>query len=222
MKGDGTVVAWGSNSRGQSLVPAGLSGVTAVSGGGSHSLAVKGDGTVVAWGSNTSGQSLVPAGLSGVTAVSAGASHSLALKGDGTVVAWGYDGNGQSSVPAGLSRVTAVSAGAFHSLALVPAIASTSSATAAVTAGVLSASLTSVAFDAVDFSHTPQAVTAAATLTADDLTGTESGWAVTLQSSALVFTDLDNVTDSSEDIAATALALAPVTAVTTGAGDTFA
>ena len=105
-------------------MPSGLSGVTAIAAGVSHSLALKGDGTVVAWGCGAGadlGQCSVPSGLSGVTAIAAGGSHSLASKGDGTVVAWGcagYDA-GQCSVPSGLSRVTAVAAGGSHSLALV-------------------------------------------------------------------------------------------------------
>src|SRR5678815_5052318 len=47
---DGTVVAWGDNSYGQSTVPPGLSGVIALAAGGTFSQALKQDGTVVAWG----------------------------------------------------------------------------------------------------------------------------------------------------------------------------
>ncbi len=112
------VVAWGDNYNGQTTVPAGLSGVTAISAGGYHSLALKSNGTLVAWGYNGDGQTTVPAGLSGVTAISAGYYHSLALKADGTVVAWGYNGYGQTYIPAGLSSVTAIAAGEYHSLAL--------------------------------------------------------------------------------------------------------
>ena len=116
--GPGTVVAWGGNDYGQTNVPAGLSGVTAISAGAYHSLALKSDGTVVAWGENYFGESTVPAGLSGVTAVAAGNEVSLALKSDGTVVAWGYNDYGETNVPAGLSGVTAIAAGFFQSLAL--------------------------------------------------------------------------------------------------------
>jgi hypothetical protein len=73
------VVAWGYNVVGQSTIPAGLTGVTAISAGGYHSLALKNDGTVVAWGWNLLGQSTVPAGLSGVTAIAAGGYHNLAI-----------------------------------------------------------------------------------------------------------------------------------------------
>src|SRR5947208_233919 len=48
----GTVLAWGcggGNDFGQCTVPSGLSGVTAIAAGLSHSLALKSDGTVVDW-----------------------------------------------------------------------------------------------------------------------------------------------------------------------------
>ena len=120
-----TVQAWGSNSSGQTTVPAGaLSGVTAISAGGHHTVALKDDGTVVAWGDNTAGQTTVPGGLSGVTAISAGFNHTVALKAGeagqagGTVVAWGDNGSGQTTVPVGLSGVTAISGGGAHTVAL--------------------------------------------------------------------------------------------------------
>ena len=83
------VVAWGDNSLGQTAVPSGLSGVVAISAGGTHTMALKSDGTVSSWGYNASGETNVPAGLSGVVAVSAGRAYSLALQPDGTVTGWG-------------------------------------------------------------------------------------------------------------------------------------
>ena len=155
---DGQVYAWGSNSQGRlgdggtttqrnSPVAVTLaSGVsaTAVSGGGSHSLAVGSDGQVYAWGSNGQGRlgdgtttqrnSPVAVTLaSGVsaTAVSAGNFHSLAVGSNGKVYAWGFNGNGQLgdgttdnknspiavTLASGVSA-TAVSAGNAHSLAV--------------------------------------------------------------------------------------------------------
>jgi alpha-tubulin suppressor-like RCC1 family protein len=118
-----------------------LSGITAVSAGGSHSLALLENGTAMAWGENSSGQlgdgtendSNVPvavSGLSEVVAVAAGSDHSLALLSDGTVMAWGNNGNGQlgngsetkSALPvavSGLSGVKAIAAGERFSLALL-------------------------------------------------------------------------------------------------------
>ncbi len=135
--GDGSISA----SSALPVAVSGLSGVTSVSAGGFHTLALLGSGTVVAWGENEYGQlgnggttmSNVPVavtGLTGVTAVAAGGHHSLALLGNGTVMAWGDNEHGQlgigstkeSSVPVligGLTGVKAIAAGAEHSLALL-------------------------------------------------------------------------------------------------------
>src|SRR6185295_8825029 len=54
--------------------PAGLSNVTVIAAGDTHSLALKSDGTVVGWNG-----ALVPAGLSNVTAIAAGRNFSLLI-----------------------------------------------------------------------------------------------------------------------------------------------
>jgi alpha-tubulin suppressor-like RCC1 family protein len=152
LKSDGTVWAWGDNADGQlgngtlfniNVVPvpvSGLTEITAIAGGGHHSLALNNDGTVWAWGSNDSGQlgngtntdSNVPvqvSGLTGITAIAAGWDHSLALKNGGTVWAWGHNGDGElgdgtnywSNVPvqvSGLTGITKIAGGHWHSLAL--------------------------------------------------------------------------------------------------------
>lgn len=164
---DGTVRSWGYNGAGQlgngsttgpescvngvscSDVPvpvSGLSGVTQVSAGDLHNLALLSDGTVMAWGYNQNGElgdgtsghgaeansdtPVLVSGLSGVTQISAGNYHSLALLSDGTVEAWGWDelwqlGNveteEESDVPvpvSGLSGVTAIAAGNGQSYAV--------------------------------------------------------------------------------------------------------
>lgn len=121
------VVAWGSNGSGQLgdgtttnrstpvyVVGTGgtgrLTGVTKVSAGNNHSLALTPSG-VYAWGANslgqlgdgTSAQRSVPSlvkdsqgtgTLSGVTDIAAGANHTLAITPSG-LMAWGFNGSGQ-------------------------------------------------------------------------------------------------------------------------------
>jgi uncharacterized repeat protein (TIGR01451 family) len=118
LKTDGTVWAWGDNSRSQlgppeasTYVPravAGLTGVASMSAGGEHSIALKSDGTVWAWGMNLSGrlgdgteaartspvQVAALAGVS-VSSVSAGHSHGGAVLADGSVRMWGANESGQ-------------------------------------------------------------------------------------------------------------------------------
>jgi hypothetical protein len=116
---DGAVIAWGSNERGETTVPAAASsGVTAVSGGEYYSLALK-DGGVIGWGSNDYGVLNIPSTvLSGVSAIASGSYHSLALK-NGAVIAWGMNVAGSTNVPsAAQSGVVAMCAGYLHSLAL--------------------------------------------------------------------------------------------------------
>jgi hypothetical protein len=83
---NGTVVAWGDNSSGQTAIPVGLSGVTAIAASAYHTVALKNNGTVVAWGLNDDGQTIIPAGLSGVTAIAAGKTHTVALVYPGPVI----------------------------------------------------------------------------------------------------------------------------------------
>jgi hypothetical protein len=111
-----TLVPWGDLAVKGSVVPTGLSDVTAIAAGGDQGLLLKGDGTVGFWGEPYSG-SYMPSGLDHVVAISAGWDHGLALKDDGAVVAWGDDSFGQTSVPADLNNAVAISAGARHNLA---------------------------------------------------------------------------------------------------------
>ncbi|WP_135554772.1 RCC1 domain-containing protein [Paenibacillus cymbidii] len=106
---DGTVVAWGDNSNGQTNVPAGLTGVVSVAAGPNNSAAMKADGTVVVWGTNGSGQNNVPSGLTNAVTVAVGSSTILALKADGTLVVWGST-IPSYQVPAGLTDVVDIAA----------------------------------------------------------------------------------------------------------------
>ncbi len=154
LRTNGTVLAWGDDTSGQlgngaasanasaenPVTVKGLSGVTQVSAGGEHSLALLTNGTVLAWGDNSHGElgnstttsSDVPVavpGLTGVKSVSAGDEYSVAVLTSGRVMSWGDGGNGQlgdgkfadSHVPVavkGLTGVSAVAAGGRHVLAL--------------------------------------------------------------------------------------------------------
>ncbi len=114
LRANGTVTAWGDNSRGQCGILEIATNVIAVSAGNYHSVALRGDGTVVAWGDDSRGQTNVPAGLANVVAIASGYDRNLALCANGAVVAWGS----MSRVPTGLSNVVALSVGYDHNLAL--------------------------------------------------------------------------------------------------------
>jgi hypothetical protein len=114
---DGTVMAWGGNSDGQTDIPLGLKDVVQAAAGFFHNIALKRDGTVVVWGHTNSGEAVIPAGVSNIYAVAAGKGFCLALKTNGTVTAWGDNAFGQTNVPAG-TFAAAISAGSFHSVIL--------------------------------------------------------------------------------------------------------
>src|SRR5260370_23717590 len=67
LRSDGTAVAWGYNGEGElgdgtttnritPVAVSGLTGVTQIAAGGSHSMALRSDGTAVAWGYNREGE----------------------------------------------------------------------------------------------------------------------------------------------------------------------
>ncbi|MBK6900900.1 MAG: hypothetical protein IPH09_17155 [bacterium] len=100
LRSDGSIVAWGSNSRGECRVPAPNRDFVAVSSHSFHSLGLKADGRIVAWGDNGSGQCNVPAPNAGFVGVWSGGSFGLGLKTDGSLVVWGDGAHGRFAVPA--------------------------------------------------------------------------------------------------------------------------
>ncbi len=63
LRSDGTVVAWGDNSLGQTNVPADLKDVVHLAAGDNHTVAVDGAGRVWAWGDNSQRQTEIPENL---------------------------------------------------------------------------------------------------------------------------------------------------------------
>ena len=118
----------------------GLSGVTGIASGDTHSLAVDDEGRMWAWGRNSRGQVGIGgngdtnqpsriAGLENVTMAAAGGYHSLALDKGGRAWAWGDNAYGQLGIGSlaytnrpvqiqGLAGMRALAGGCYHSLAL--------------------------------------------------------------------------------------------------------
>jgi hypothetical protein len=113
-----TLSCWGSNSQGQSTVPADLGTVKQISLGDGHACAVKTNNTAQCWGSNNQGQSRVPADLGTVKQISSGTNSTCAIKINNTAQCWGYNQYGQSTVPADLGTVKQISPGAASTCAV--------------------------------------------------------------------------------------------------------
>jgi hypothetical protein len=113
----GQVYAWGENyfgqlgdgtntNRNQPVLVATLSDITAIAGGGLHTVARKSDGTVWTFGMNDNGQlgdnsttwrnaPVQMSGVSSAAAVGGGNAHTVILKSDGTLLASGWNGSGE-------------------------------------------------------------------------------------------------------------------------------
>ena len=74
-------------------------------------------------------------------------------------------------------------------MALAMPVAAADSVTQAVTAGTRTASVADLTLGNVAYSHSAQTQTGTMTLTADDSTGSNAGWNVTILSSSFAFTD---------------------------------
>jgi alpha-tubulin suppressor-like RCC1 family protein len=110
LKGDGTVVAWGSSAA--TNVPSSVSNIVSIAAGSGFALGVRNDGTVVGWGSGVATN--VPDSVSNVVRVSGALNHALALRNEGVLTEWG---SSKTPVPAGLSKVISFADGAGFGLA---------------------------------------------------------------------------------------------------------
>jgi hypothetical protein len=139
LRSDGTLFGWGLNSRGQlgdgsinehSTPEQILTGVTQVSAGQFHTLAIAGASHAVwAWGNNGGGQigngtentalfpvEVIAGGISQVSASSAGPLESAAVRTDGTLLTWG---DGQILTPAAVSSLIGVTQVSLGGVSLV-------------------------------------------------------------------------------------------------------
>lgn len=100
-----------------------------------------------------------------------------------------------------------------------PAFAVGNTVTQAVTAGSRTASVGDLALTSVAYSHSVQAINASSmTLTADDSTGSNAGWNVTIQTSAFVWSAGSGGASSGTDIAANNFSLTSAAAPSSTAG----
>jgi hypothetical protein len=118
LKSDGTVACWGTDSHGQTVVPAGLEDVTQVTAGAFHTCALRSNGTVACWGNSPLSFLPIPGDLSDATQVDAGGNSTCAVRNGGTVVCWGSTERGKTDVPADLAAITQVSVGSPYACAL--------------------------------------------------------------------------------------------------------
>lgn len=105
-------------------------------------------------------------------------------------------------------RVTAVAIAATAALAIgaAPALAA-DAVTQEVTAGTRTASVADLALPSVAYSHSAQTSTGSMTLTADDSTGSNAGWNVTIVTSAFVWTAGTGGASTGTNIAASGFSL---------------
>src|ERR1035437_6364293 len=108
----GSVVAWGYNSQGQTIIPLDFTNVIAADADNGRSIALRSDGTVAVRRQNPATDP--PAGLANVVAVAQGYDPSAALKSDGTITAWGPN----LASPGDPTNVVAIAVGNYNVIVL--------------------------------------------------------------------------------------------------------
>src|SRR5690625_7387477 len=81
----GSVIAWGTDVDGSTVVPEDLTNVIALAAGSFHNLALRVDGTGVGWGSDFFAQASPPSGLNNVVSFAEGSHHTLSCRYDRSV-----------------------------------------------------------------------------------------------------------------------------------------
>jgi len=118
MQPDGSLVAWGDNSKGECTIPAGLTFPQGIAAGNMFSLALTQGGVLNGWGDQSNKAISMLPNLSGLRAIAAGSAHGVAITGSGGLVSWGDDSVFQVSNTPQISNAVMVSAAGNHSLAL--------------------------------------------------------------------------------------------------------
>lgn len=103
-------------------------------------------------------------------------------------------------------------------MALAMPVAAADSVTQAVTAGTRTASVADLTLGSVDYSHSAQTQTGTMTLTADDSTGSNAGWNVTILTSDFAWAVGDEGASSGTDITASNFSLTSAAEPTATAG----
>jgi len=93
LRGDGTVVTWGTTNDGVSNIPPNVRDIVSVAAGNGFSLALRADGHIVGWGSPLENELAIPAAATNIVAIAAGSSGGIGLAVDGTITVWGLIAN---------------------------------------------------------------------------------------------------------------------------------
>lgn len=115
VKDNGTVVAYGSNDKGQCEVSE-WEDIVQVAAGLQFTIGLRSDGTCIATGENDHGECEVSA-WNNIKSISAGNAHTVGLRENGRVVATGYNKDGSCDVSE-WKDIIAISSGAYHTVGL--------------------------------------------------------------------------------------------------------